>query len=167
MPSQSPRSERSWARWSLVPTRSLISRLVRFKPRCSTSRSSWAWSAAMQVFAPPPKSPNERLRKVKTILIPAYCIMALAAVHDACAQDMSRVRFAGIRKYAQVVTGDYTVAAGTSTSGSVMVIRGNLDVYGNIDGAATAVLGDVIVHDGAASDSATVDRKSTRLNSSH
>ena len=102
----------------------------------------------MQVFAPPPKSPNERLRKVKTILIPAYCIMALAAVHDACAQDMSRVRFAGIRKYAQVVTGDYTVPVGASTSGSVMVIRGNLDVYGNIDGAATAVLGDVIVHDG-------------------
>ena len=85
---------------------------------------------------------------MKTILIPAYCIMALAAVHDACAQDMSRVRFAGIRKYAQVVTGDYTVPVGASTSGSVMVIRGNLDVYGNIDGAATAVLGDVIVHDG-------------------
>src|SRR2546423_12223225 len=74
--------------------------------------------------------------------------MALGAVHEASAQDMSRVRFAGIRKYAQVVTGDYTVAAGSSTSGSVMVIRGNLDVYGNIDGAATAVLGDVIVHDG-------------------
>jgi hypothetical protein len=30
----------------------------------------------------------------------------------------------------------------------VLVIRGNLDVYGNIDGAATAILGDVIVHDG-------------------
>jgi hypothetical protein len=85
---------------------------------------------------------------VRKILIPAYCMMALAAVHDACAQDMSRVRFAGIRKYAQVVTGDYTVPVGASTSGSVMVIRGNLDVYGNIDGAATAVLGDVIVHDG-------------------
>ena len=85
---------------------------------------------------------------MKKILIPIYCVMALAAVHDACAQDMSRVRFAGIRKYAQVVTGDYTVPVGSSTSGSVMVIRGNLDVYGSIDGAATAVLGDVIVHDG-------------------
>jgi hypothetical protein len=40
------------------------------------------------------------------------------------------------------------VPAGTTTSGSVMVIRGNLDVYGNVDGAATAILGDVIVHDG-------------------
>jgi hypothetical protein len=39
------------------------------------------------------------------------------------------------------------VPAGTTTSGSVMVIRGNLDVYGNVDGAATAVLGDVIVHE--------------------
>ena len=85
---------------------------------------------------------------MKKILIPIYCVMALATVHEACAQDMSRVRFAGIRKYAQVVTGDYTVPVGASTSGSVMVIRGNLDVYGNIDGAATAVLGDVIVHDG-------------------
>jgi hypothetical protein len=85
---------------------------------------------------------------VKKILIPVYCVMALTAVHDACAQDVSRVRFAGIRKYAQVVTGDYTVPVGSSTSGSVMVIRGNLDVYGSIDGAATAVLGDVIVHDG-------------------
>ena len=85
---------------------------------------------------------------MKKILIPAYCLMALGAVHEASAQDMSRVRFAGIRKYAQVVTGDYTVPAGASTSGSVMVIRGNLDVYGNIDGAATAVMGDVIVHDG-------------------
>jgi hypothetical protein len=29
-----------------------------------------------------------------------------------------------------------------------MVLKGNLDVYGNVDGAATAVLGDVIVHEG-------------------
>src|ERR1051325_2846255 len=148
MPSQSRRSERSWARWSLVPIRSPISRLVRFRPRCFISRCSWAWSAATRASALPLKSPNERLRKVKKILIPVYCVMAMAAVHEACAQDMSRVRFAGIRKYAQVVTGDYTVPVGASTSGSVMVIRGNLDVYGSIDGAATAVLGDVIVHDG-------------------
>ena len=84
---------------------------------------------------------------MKKILIPVYCLMALAAAHDAGAQEM-RARFAGIRKYAQVVTGDYTVPVGASTSGSVMVVRGNLDIYGNVDGAATAVLGDVIVHDG-------------------
>jgi len=84
---------------------------------------------------------------VKKILIPAYCLMALAAAHEAGAQDV-RARFAGLRKYAQVVTGDYTVPVHSSTAGSVMVLRGNLDIYGNVDGAATAVLGDVIVHDG-------------------
>ena len=100
----------------------------------------------MQAFAPPLTSPNERPPNVKKVLIPVYCLMALAAVHEANAQQLERARFAGIRKYAQVVTGDYTVPVGSSTSGSVMVIRGNLDVYGNVDGAATAVLGDVIVH---------------------
>jgi hypothetical protein len=54
----------------------------------------------------------------------------------------------GIGRYAQVTTGSLVVPAGTSTSGSVMTLRGNLDVYGNVDGAATAVLGDVIVHEG-------------------
>jgi hypothetical protein len=85
---------------------------------------------------------------VKKILIPVYCLMALGVVRETSAQEGRSVRFAGIRKYAQVVTGDYTVPAGASTSGSVMVIRGNLDIYGNVDGAATAVLGDVVVHDG-------------------
>jgi hypothetical protein len=84
---------------------------------------------------------------VKKILIPVYCLMALAATREAGAQDV-RARFAGLRKYAQVVTGDYTVPVGASTSGSVTVVRGNLDIYGNVDGAATAVMGDVIVHDG-------------------
>jgi hypothetical protein len=74
--------------------------------------------------------------------------MTLAATHQASAQESRSVRFAGLRKYAQVVTGNYTVPVGASTSGSVMVLRGDLDIYGNVDGAATAVLGDVIVHDG-------------------
>jgi hypothetical protein len=77
---------------------------------------------------------------MKTILLGALCIAAVSA-QDAYAQH-------GLRKYAQVQTGDMIVPAGTTTSGSVMVIRGNLDVYGNVDGAATAILGDVIVHDG-------------------
>jgi hypothetical protein len=77
---------------------------------------------------------------MKTILLGALCIAAVSA-QDAYAQH-------GLRKYAQVQTGDLIVPAGTTTSGSVMVIRGNLDVYGNVDGAATAVLGDVIVHEG-------------------
>jgi hypothetical protein len=82
---------------------------------------------------------------MKSIAIGLTLLMAATLVQDAHAQ---RVRVSGLRKYAQVTTGDLTVPAGTSTTGSVMVIRGNLDVYGNVDGAATAVLGDVIVHDG-------------------
>jgi hypothetical protein len=82
---------------------------------------------------------------MKSILLGLTVLMAATIVQDAHAQ---RVRISGLRKYAQVTTGDYTVPAGSTTSGSVMVIRGNLDVYGNVDGAATAVLGDVIVHEG-------------------
>jgi hypothetical protein len=77
---------------------------------------------------------------MKTILLGVLCIATVSA-QDAYAQH-------GLRKYAQVQTGDMIVPAGTTTSGSVMVIRGNLDVYGNVDGAATAILGDVIVHEG-------------------
>ena len=73
---------------------------------------------------------------MKSILLGALLIAA-APAQDAYAQH-------GIRKYAQVQTGDMIVPAGTTTSGSVMVIRGNLDVYGNVNGAATAILGDVI-----------------------
>ena len=69
--------------------------------------------------------------------------MATAAP-DAHAQ---RVKISGLKNYAKIQTGDLTIPAGTTTSGSVMAIRGNLDVYGNVDGAATAVLGDVIVHE--------------------
>ena len=83
---------------------------------------------------------------MKAILLGISLLAAAAAAQDATAQQATR--FAGIRKYAQVTTGNMVVPAGTSTSGSVMVVRGNLDVYGNVDGAATAVLGDVIVHDG-------------------
>ncbi|MFL5638769.1 MAG: hypothetical protein ACJ78M_05305 [Gemmatimonadaceae bacterium] len=86
---------------------------------------------------------------MKTILLGVSLLIAATTVQDAHAQQRGSVRFAGFKKYAQVTTGDLVVPAGTTTSGSVMVIRGNLDVYGNVDGAATAVLGDVIVHEGA------------------
>jgi hypothetical protein len=83
---------------------------------------------------------------MKPILLGVSLLVAALAVQDAHAQQS--VRLTGVRKYAQVVTGDLVVPAGTTTAGSVMVVRGNLDVYGNVDGAATAVLGDVIVHEG-------------------
>lgn len=82
---------------------------------------------------------------MKPILLGLIVLMTATAVRDAHAQ---RVRISGFKNYARVQTGDLTVPAGTTTSGSVMVVRGNLDVYGNVDGAATAVLGDVIVHEG-------------------
>jgi hypothetical protein len=85
---------------------------------------------------------------MKSILLGVSLLVAAAAVQDVHAQQRDRVRFAGLRKYAQVTTGDFVVPAGTTTSGSVMVFRGNLEVYGNVDGAATAVLGNVIVHAG-------------------
>jgi hypothetical protein len=83
---------------------------------------------------------------MRLLLLGATFFLAASAAHDAGAQESRR--FAGLRKYAHVSTGDYVVPAGTTTSGSVMVVRGNLDVYGNVDGAATAVGGDVIVHEG-------------------
>jgi len=81
------------------------------------------------------------------ILLGVSLLVAAIAGRDANAQQ-SNVRFSGLRGYAQVTTGDLTIPAGTTTSGSVMAIRGDLNVYGNVDGAATAILGDVIVHDG-------------------
>jgi hypothetical protein len=81
------------------------------------------------------------------ILLGVSLLVAAIAGRDANAQQ-SNVRFSGFRGYAQVNTGDLTIPAGTTTSGSVAAIRGDLNVYGNVDGAATAILGDVIVHEG-------------------
>ena len=82
---------------------------------------------------------------MKLILLGLTLFIATTAAQDAHAQ---RVGISRLKNYSRVQTGDLTIPAGTSTSGSVMAIRGNLDVYGNVDGAATAVLGDVIVHEG-------------------
>jgi hypothetical protein len=85
---------------------------------------------------------------MKIILFGASLLMAAVASREAHAQDAATFKLKGVAKYAQVTTGDLAVPAGTTTAGSVMVVRGNLDVYGNVDGAATAILGDVIVHEG-------------------
>jgi hypothetical protein len=79
---------------------------------------------------------------MKPLLLGVSLLVAAAAVQDAHAQSGSFARFT---RYQQ---GDLVIPAGTTTSGSVLVVRGNLDVYGNVDGAATAILGDVIVHEG-------------------
>jgi hypothetical protein len=85
---------------------------------------------------------------MKSILLGASLLIVAVSPQDASAQQRDGSRLRVFRNYAQVTTGDLVVPAGTTTSGSVMVIRGNLDVYGNVDGAATAILGDVIVHEG-------------------
>lgn len=85
---------------------------------------------------------------MKSILLGASLLLAAVSAQDAFAQDHGGRHLRTLRKYAQVVTGDLVIPAGTTTSGSVMAIRGNLDVYGSVDGAATAVAGDVIVHEG-------------------
>jgi hypothetical protein len=85
---------------------------------------------------------------MRTILLGASLIMAAVVAREAKGQDGAVAKFRGLGRYAQVTTGALVVPAGTTTSGSVMTLKGNLDVYGNVDGAATAVLGDVIVHEG-------------------
>jgi hypothetical protein len=81
---------------------------------------------------------------MKVILLGVSLLVAAAAVQDAHAQERAGVTFTRFTRFQQ---GDLVIPAGTTTSGSVLVIRGNLDVYGNVDGAATAILGDVIVHE--------------------
>ena len=82
---------------------------------------------------------------MKPILLGVSLLVAAAAVQNAHAQERAEGRFAGFTRYQQ---GNLVIPAGSTTSGSVLVVRGNLDVYGNVDGAATAILGDVIVHEG-------------------
>lgn len=82
---------------------------------------------------------------MKAILLGVSLLVATVAVRDAHAQERTEVRFTRFTRFQQ---GDLVIPAGSTTSGSVLVVRGNLDVYGNVDGAATAILGDVIVHEG-------------------
>src|SRR6476646_2472911 len=85
---------------------------------------------------------------MKPFLLGISLLTAVGAVQEAHAQQVTTERFAGDRKYALVNTGNLVIPAGKTISGSVLALRGDLDVYGNVDGAATAVLGDVIVHEG-------------------
>jgi hypothetical protein len=53
-----------------------------------------------------------------------------------------------LARYAMVARGNQIIPAGTISKGSVLVLQGNLDVYGDVAGAATAVGGDIVVHEG-------------------
>ncbi len=68
-------------------------------------------------------------------------------VPAALAAQSNRPR-AMLARYSMVARGSRTIPAGTVSRGSVLVINGNLDIYGDVAGAATAVGGDIIVHPG-------------------
>ena len=53
-----------------------------------------------------------------------------------------------LTRYALVARGNQVIPAGTMSRGSVLVLNGNLDIYGDVAGAATAIGGDIVVHDG-------------------
>jgi hypothetical protein len=53
-----------------------------------------------------------------------------------------------LTRYALVARGNQVIPAGSVSKGSVLVLHGNLDVYGDVAGAATTVGGDIIVHQG-------------------
>jgi len=55
---------------------------------------------------------------------------------------------ASIARYAMVARGNQIIAAGTVSRGSVLVLHGDLDVYGDVAGAATTIGGNIIVHQG-------------------
>ncbi|HEY1953833.1 MAG TPA: hypothetical protein VGG76_13595 [Gemmatimonadaceae bacterium] len=84
---------------------------------------------------------------MKSFLLGISLLTAVAAVQDAHAQQAS-ARLTDLKRYALVNTGDMVIPAGRTVSGSALALRGNLDVYGTVTGAATALLGDVVVHEG-------------------
>src|SRR5258706_5937211 len=82
---------------------------------------------------------------MKPILLGISLFVAAAAVQDGHAWASACGRSS---EFPGSGRGGSASPAGSTTLGSVLVVRGNLDVYGNVDGAATAILGDVIVHEG-------------------
>ncbi len=75
----------------------------------------------------------------------------LVTADAAAAQDVrinGRPARTMLERYAMVARGNQVIPAGTVSKGSVLVLRGNLDVYGDVAGAATTVGGDIIVHQG-------------------
>lgn len=75
-------------------------------------------------------------------VVSASCAAAQAGT--ATSRDARSV----LTRYAIVARGNQIIPAGTVSRGSVLVLRGDLDVYGDVAGAATVVGGDIIVHQG-------------------
>lgn len=102
----------------------------------------------MPPSGPRPTSPGAGPRKVKAILVGASILLASIAAVGAQAQDGPTFTLKGAGRYTRITNRNVVIPAGSTASGSVMVVLGNLDVYGSVDGAATAIFGDVIVHEG-------------------
>ena len=102
---------------------------------------------------PPPPTPGAATVQTTTPAPPA----APAAVGGAAAlPDSIRARFDLVRgdstarsiAFDTIIVGGRTVAATERVPGSVATIRGDLEIFGVVDGDAVAVDGDVIVHPG-------------------
>ncbi len=84
---------------------------------------------------------------MKSIVL-GITLLVSAVAQEASAQRRAIPERLDLGKYAVVTRGHHVVPKGKTISGGVLVLRGNLDVYGDVAGAATALGGDVIVHKG-------------------
>lgn len=78
-------------------------------------------------------------------------VAAIASAQAAGAQNVTingRSARGFVARYSMVARGNQIIPAGTVSRGSVLVFQGDLDVYGDVAGAATTVGGDIIVHEG-------------------
>lgn len=88
---------------------------------------------------------------MKRFVLGLFLGATVASAGSAAAQT---VRINGVpartvlTRYSLVARGNQMIPAGTVSKGSVLVLRGDLDVYGDVAGAATAIGGDIIVHPG-------------------
>jgi hypothetical protein len=84
---------------------------------------------------------------MRRLVLGLFIAAMVASAGSAGAQSRGGARTI-LTRYSLVARGNQVIAAGTVSRGSVLVLNGNLDVYGDVAGAATTVGGDIIVHDG-------------------
>lgn len=102
---------------------------------------------------------HTRTLRLPSLALLAAAFMPLAAhaqtpaiPHDSLSAWLDSLRHDpnGVDVSAQALhLGNYTVPENTHLAGSVVAVRGNLDVEGTVDGNAVAIRGDVILHPGS------------------
>ena len=88
---------------------------------------------------------------MRRLLLGLFIGATAASAGSAAAQTVTidgRTAHTTLTRYAIVARGNQIIPAGTVSRGSVLVLRGDLDVYGDVAGAATTVGGNIIVHQG-------------------